>query len=487
MVYKKQELPNSETSVYGNFGRTHRNRIFRISAPKIFIGIMHTAVRGCIALGFLFFLLLPEVSAENWPQWRGPSSNGISSESGLPTRWSASEHIAWTVSLAGLGVSSPIIWGDRVFVTSQEGTIPLQGDMYPQLARDDQDLASKENPIGGRRKETSQANKEVFLIVEAFRLSDGSRLWEYRTRATGEFPQLHEKHNLATPTPVTDGNLIYAWFGTGQLVALDMEGKPVWTRHIGKEYAPFTTNWGHGSSLTLYRDVLILLCDHTQDSYLLALNKRDGKQRWKVDRGKGKVSHSTPLVVQGPTGEELIINSSERIDSYDPADGKLLWYAGSQRQTPIPSPVFHDGIIYLSRGYRNSDFMAIRPGGKGDVSESNILWRAPSGASYVPSILYYKGLLYVTNEVGVVTCADAASGKTVWRKRLGGIFFASPVAGDGKVYMVSETGETFVLSAGREPRILAINSLGERMLASPAISNGRLFLRSDGTLFCIGE
>ena len=144
-------------------------------------------------------------------------------------------------------------------------------------------------------------------------------------------------------------------------------------------------------------------------------------------------------------------------------------------------------MIYLSRGYRNSDFLALRPGGKGDVSETNILWHAPGGASYVPSILYYDGLLYVTNEVGIVTCADAETGKTVWRQRLGGIFFASPVAADGKIYMVSETGETFVLRAGRTAEILSKNELDERMLASPAISDGHLFLRSDGTLFCVGD
>jgi outer membrane protein assembly factor BamB len=435
----------------------------------------------------LLFWLLPEISAENWPQWRGPSSDGISNDSPLPTRWSTSENIAWKATLAGIGASSPIIWGDKVFVTSQKGRIPIATGMQPQLARDDQDLARQENPIGGRSMQESQEGDEVFLIVEAFRRSDGSRLWEYRTQATGEFPLVHEKHNLATPTPVTDGKLIYAWFGSGQLFALDLDGKLAWTRHIGKEYHPFTTNWGHGSSLTLHKDTLFLLCYHVEHSYLLALDKSTGKERWKVDRGKGKISHCTPLVIQGPAGEELIVNSSERIEAFDPASGKLLWYAGSQRQTPIPSPVFHNGIIYMVRGYRNSDFLAIRPGGRGDVTSSNILWRAPRGASYVPSILYYEGLIYVTNEVGIVTCADAESGKTVWRKRLGGIFFASPVAGDGKVYMISETGETFVLSAGREAKILAQNNLDERIIASPAISNGKLFLRSDGALFCIGE
>jgi outer membrane protein assembly factor BamB len=163
-----------------------------------------------------------------------------------------------------------------------------------------------------------------------------------------------------------------------------------------------------------------------------------------------------------------------------------LWHAGIERQTPIPTAVFHGGLIYLSRGYRNSDYLAIRPGGRGDVTATHVVWRAPTGASYVPSILYYDGLLYMTNEVGVVTCADAASGTPVWRHRLPGIFFASPVAGDGKIYMVSETGETFVLRAGRQPEALAQNDLGERFLASPAIARGQLFLRSDATLFAVG-
>jgi outer membrane protein assembly factor BamB len=192
-------------------------------------------------------------------------------------------------------------------------------------------------------------------------------------------------------------------------------------------------------------------------------------------------------VVRGPEGAELLINSSERIDAYDPTTGKLLWFTGGPRQTPIPSAVFYNGRIYLSRGYRNSDYMAVRPGGRGDVTATHVEWQAPAGASYVPSIVYYDGLLYMTNEVGVVTCADARTGTAVWRHRLGGVFFASPVAGDGKVYLASETGETFVLRAGRKPEVLARNDLGERFIASPAISHGRLFLRSDRTLFAVGE
>jgi outer membrane protein assembly factor BamB len=443
----------------------------------------------CLSVLFpivLIALLLPIVAAEDWPQWRGPSGNGVSGSIGLPVRWSAGKNVAWKVSLAGLGASSPIVWGDTVFITSQKGAIPLQQGMQPQLARDDQALASHENPMGGRSMKADASGEKVALIVEAFRRSDGKRLWEYSTPATGEFPQLHEKHNLASPTPVTDGKLVFAWFGTGQLIALDFAGKLIWSRHLGTEYSPFKPQWGHGASPVLYKGTLILLCDHPQKSYMLALDKSTGKEQWKIDRGSNRVSHSTPLVVPGPKGDELIINSSERVDAYNPENGGFLWHAGSQRQTPVPSPAFHKDVIYISRGYRNSPFFAIRAGGRDDA-ESNILWSVPSGASYVPSILYYEGLLYVTNEVGVVMCVDAETGKSIWRERLGGIFFASPVAGDGKVYLVSETGETFVLKAGREATILAKNDLGERFLASPAISNGRLFLRSDGTLFCIEQ
>jgi outer membrane protein assembly factor BamB len=264
-----------------------------------------------------------------------------------------------------------------------------------------------------------------------------------------------------------------------------MDGNPVWTRHLGKEYSPFLVSWGHGASPALYKDMLVVLCDHTPKSYLLALDKNTGKERWKADRGAGRVSHSTPLVVSGPKGDEMIINSSMRVDAYNPVNGELLWYMGSQRQTPVPTPVFHNGVIYLIRGYRNSDFMALRPGGRGEIMPSSFLWRIASGASYVPSILYYEGLIYVTNEVGIAACVDAQTGKEVWKQRLGGVFFASPVAGDQKIYMASETGEIFVLRAGREPAILARNDLDERIIASPAISNRNIFLRSDGSLFCI--
>lgn len=435
----------------------------------------------------LLVLLASVPPAGNWPQWRGPSGLGVSAEPGLPVTWSASENMAWSVALAGLGASSPIVWNDRVFVTSQIGLAGLRDGSHPRLARDDAALTERERPLGGQRASPSGTAGAIQFVVECFSRMDGRRLWQYRFAAEGPFPELHEQHNLATPTPVTDGRYVYAWFGTGQIVALDMSGALVWTRHLGREYSPFDIGWGHGSSPVLHDDLVILLCDHESSSYLLALDARTGAQRWKADRGAGRVSFSTPLRVPSGDGHELIVNSSERIDAYDPATGRLLWHAGDPRQSPIPSAVFHDGVIYLTRGYRNSPCLALRPGGRGDVSASHVLWRQPGGGSYVSSLVYYDGLLYLTNDIGILTCADATTGARVWQARLNGVFFASPVAADGKVYFVSETGETIVVRAGRTPEVIARNDLGERLVASPAIAGGRIFLRSDARLFAIGK
>ena len=435
-----------------------------------------------LGIGAVLLWVLP-VLAGDWPQWRGPGSQGVSTETGLPASWSSTKNLAWKASLTGTGASSAIVSGGLVIVTSQAGSYSTATGSDPKLARDDSTLAEREHAIG----RSASPDGKLYVVVEAFQRTDGKRLWEYKTAAVGDRPDMHEKHNLATPTPVSDGKLIYAWFGNGQVVALDRSGREVWKRHLGQEYGGFLNQWGHGSSPALYKDLLILLCDHQPVSYLLALDAGSGKERWKVSRGSGRVSHSTPVVVSASGADELIVNSSARIDAYDPNSGQLLWHAGSERQTPIPSAVSHEGTIYLSRGYRNSDIWALKSGGRGDVSGSHMRWRLPNGGSYAPSIVHYQGLLYMTNEVGVVTCAAADNGAVVWKERLGGIFFASPVGADGKIYLLSETGEMYVLRAGRKAEVLAKNHLDGRFLASPAVSDGMIFLRADGTLFAIAE
>ncbi len=426
-------------------------------------------------------------AAADWPHWRGPNGTGATSETNLPVRWSASENVAWKAPIGGLGVSTPIVSGDQVLVTSQVGASERRPGNHPRLVQGGDAAAAGERALGASRASAGGGGDRTVFLVEAFSRADGRRLWQYRLDAHGAMPGVHDKHNMASPSPVSDGQMVYAWFATGQIVALDMSGKLVWQRHLGKEISPFDVIWGHSSSPTLFGDLLLLLCDHEPASYLLAVDKRTGQQRWKADRGKGRMSYSTPLVVDTPTGPELIVNSSERVDAYDPRTGMHLWHTGGTNRFPIPMPVFHDGVIYMSRGYRSSPYMAVRPGGRGDISKSHVLWESATGAPYISSLVYYDGLIYMATDVGAVTVVDAANGQRVSQQRIEGVFSASPVAADGKIYFVSENGETVVLQAGRTPTVLARNDLGERQIASPAISNGQMFIRTDDHVFAIGQ
>jgi outer membrane protein assembly factor BamB len=327
----------------------------------------------------------------------------------------------------------------------------------------------------------------VSFVVEAFDRGSGRRVWIHETPADGELPEVHDKHNLSTSSPVTDGERVYAWFGTGQLVAIDANGKPVWSRHLGKEYAPFDIQWGHGSSPVLFGDTIILLCYHSKTSYALALDKRTGRVLWKTDRPAGVESYSSPLVMSGPSGPELVVNSSIGVEALDPTTGKPLWHFPEVNRFPIPVAVAGDRTIYMSRGYRSGPYLAIKLGGRGDITGSHVAWRVPTGAPYVSSLVLYGGLLYMGGELGIVSAIDAGTGERVWQDRIGGLFTASPVAGDGKIYFVSENGETVVLKAGRTPTVLARNRLDGHFVASPAIAGGRLFLRADDRLVAVGN
>ena len=271
--------------------------------------------------------------AEDWPHWRGPDGRRIANERGLPTSWSR-DTVAWRSPLRGLGVSSPIVSGDLVFLTSQIGRGPLQRGGHPALVRGGPD-PDGERPLGGQR--VAGGGEGIAFLVSAFNQADGSVAWEYEIEAEGDLPDVHQKHNMASPSPVADGARVYAWFATGQLVALDLRGELAWERHLARDYGPFEIVWGHSTSPIIYDDLLILQCDHESGAYLLALDRRTGEERWKIDRGAGLRSFSTPIVVAGPDGDELVVNASERLDAYDPATGKWLWHAGGPNQFPVPA------------------------------------------------------------------------------------------------------------------------------------------------------
>jgi outer membrane protein assembly factor BamB len=435
-----------------------------------------------LLLAWLLIGLAGAAVAADWPHWRGPLQTGVSPESGLPTAWEPGAP-NWSAELGGVGVSSPIVSGDRILVTSQAGWSPLRrgGERHPTLARGGAER--DERPLA----RTSDDAQPVEFLVEAFGRRNGERLWQHRLAAEGELPEVHLKHNLASPSPVTDGEHVIAWFGNGQLVALRVEdGALAWKRHLGQELGPFDISWGHGSSPALHEDLVILLCDHGSKSILLALDKRTGEERWRREGEKGAKSYSTPIVYRDAGRAEMIVNSTSRVDVYDPATGELLWWVGGPHRFAIPVPSFHDGVLYLSRGYRSGPYMAVRAGGRGDVNDSHVAWAVATGAPYIASLLHYEGLLYMANGQGVVTCVDAADGRKVWQQRVGGIFSASPIGGDGKIYLASETGETVVLAAGREPRVLARNRIDGRSVATPALSGGQIFIRTDDSLLTFG-
>ena len=447
------------------------------------MGLLRTPMPAVLAV-----VAAVSVHAENWPHWRGPAAIGVSPETNLPDRWSDTENVAWKAPVRGLGISSPIVWGDYVFVTSQIGRGNRRAGNHPTLVQGASPVEAGERALGGGAAAAS--GESVTFLVTALRRSDGTRLWEYSVPAEGRLNDVHDKHNLASSSPVTDGKRVYAWFGTGQLVALDTSGKLIWSRHLGREYSVFDINWGHSSSPALVDNSLILICYHDTASYLLNLDAASGKTKWRMDRGGTFNSYSTPLIVQTGGTREIVVNSSEGVSGHSLSTGELLWHIQEQNRFPIPMPVFHDGTIYTSRGYRSGPYMAVRPGGKGDVSRSHVVWRVDTGAPYVSSLVHYNGLLYMAGDVGVLSAIDAKSGQRVWQERTGGVFTASPVAADGKIYLLSEDGQTIVLAAGTPgapPRVLARNRLNARQLASPAISGGRLFIRTDDAVIAVGK
>ena len=383
-----------------------------------------------------------------WPNWRGPSGQGLVEGSGYPDTWSDTEDVLWKVPVPGRGHSSPIIWRNQIFLTTA-------------------------------------SNDGTRLTLLSFDRGSGKQLWATAV-PFDRWEHIHTKNSHASATPVTDGDRLFAWFGTGQLVALDLEGHKLWSRHIGQDYAPFDVLWGHGSSPQLYEDLLILQCDHPAAAYLLALDTATGEERWMVDRGPLLRAYSTPLVVATDDGDQLIVNSSRWIDAYDPRTGQTRWRAGSTVELATGMPVYDDGVIYSTRGYSSGPYLSVETGGRGDVSETHVRWRHATRAPYVSSMLLYRGLLYMATENGILTITDPDTGDPVARTRLNGVYIASPVAADGHVYVLNEDGETVVLEAGPDARVVSRNALGERALASPAIAHGRIYIRTDQHLFAIG-
>jgi outer membrane protein assembly factor BamB len=414
----------------------------------------------------------------NWPQWRGPEGQGVSAETGLPSQWSATDNVAWKTPIPGRGHSSPVVWGNRVFLTTA-----IEGDVVPGAKAvphtiDGQPFIHPE-AVGADRKQT--------LKVLALDADSGAVLWERTAWEGTPHDSRHRKASFASPTPITDGRAVYAFFGSEGLYAYDFDGKRLWKADLG---GIATLGVGVGTSPVPYRDLLILQCDEDSGdkSFLAAVHRKTGKVAWRVPR-KIQVSWATPIVVRAGQRDELVTSGTEAVIAYDPATGKELWRAQGLQSNAVPSPVAGKDVVVLSAGYPAKVAMAVKPGGSGDVTGSpRVLWTYNKGTAYVPSPILYDGHVYLMTDKGLVTCLDAHTGEVKYegaRTPAPGSFMASPVAYEGKILLFSEDGDTHVLKAGPRHEVLRTNPLGEPIFASPAISQGRLFIRGAQHLFCI--
>jgi outer membrane protein assembly factor BamB len=433
---------------------------------------------------FIVLVVLISVAAvtpaANWPQWRGPDGSGISTEKHLPATWTPTTNIKWKAAIPGRGHSSPIVWGNRIFVTTA-----VEGDVVPGAKAVKHMAGDKEflhpDSIGADHKHT-------FKVI-ALNRDSGKILWEATAWEGTPYDNRHRKSSYAASTPATDGKMVYAFFGTEGLYAYDFNGKLAWKAQLGNLG---TVGMGTGTSPILYDNVVIVQCDEEngEASFIVALDKKTGKEVWRTPR-KVQVSWSTPLLVKTSTRSELITSGTETVVSYDPATGKELWRHKGVESNAIPSPVANSEMVYLVAGFPAKIAMAIKLGGSGDLTGSkNVPWTYAKGTAYVPSPILYGDYLYLTTDRGILTCIDAKTGEVKYeggRIPIPATFTASPVAFEGKILMTSEDGDTFIVKAGPKHEILGTNSVGEPVYASPAIADGRIFIRGEKNLYCIGS
>ncbi len=420
-------------------------------------------------------------NTSNWSQWRGPEGTGVSSETNVPTEWNTNKNIRWKTVIPGRGHSSPIVWGDKVFLTTDIEGEEVPGAKAVQHVLEGQVFVHPDS-VGANRKHTFKV-----LCLDH---DSGKVLWEQTAYSGAVYDDRHRKGSYAAPTPATDGAYVFAWFG-GEgdgLYCYDFKGKLLWKTPVGKIAS---VGMGPGTSPVIYENTVILQCDEDEgkSSFIVALDKKTGKEVWKTPR-KVQASWSTPLIIKTAQRAELITSGNELIISYDPKTGKELWQTQGHGSNAIPTPLTGHGMVFVYAGYPVKKTMAIKLGGSGNISGiTNIVWQYDKGTAYVPSSILYDDYLYLMTDRGIITCLDAKTGKIIYeggRIPVPASFTASPIAFDGKILMTSEDGDTYVIKAGPKHEVLATNSIGEPVYASPAISDGMIFIRGEKNLYCIG-
>jgi outer membrane protein assembly factor BamB len=425
----------------------------------------------------------PVMGNDNWPQWRGPSLNGTSDSTGLPLKWSDTENVAWKVELPSRSGSTPIIWGDRVFVTS------------PSLLGE-----GAEAPIAKVWGAKPKKGEGKDLLLLCLSKKDGAELW--RKKLDGANYQIG-KHNMSSPSPVTDGKMVWWLTGTGLVTAYTMDGKEVWTADLQKTYVKLGLNWGYGASPLLYEGLLIVPMLHGWDnagpSYVVALDAATGKEVWKEERKtdaqkEGPDAYTTPMVMKYADRSEIIIVGGDYFTGHDPKTGKEIWRCGGLNlkqdkfYRAVCSPAIVGEVVFAC--IKQGPFVGVKGGGKGLVTDTHIAWTNKLGCD-VPTPVSDGKLLYVLNDGGFLSAYDPATGKAAYEKQrlpANGPYNRSPLLADGRIYCTSEKGHTTVVAAGPEFKVLAENPLNDAYtLSSIAVSGSQLFIRTSSHLYCIGK
>ncbi len=415
-----------------------------------------------------------------WPQFRGPRASGVGDGQGAPLAWSVArgENVRYRTPIPGIGLSSPIVWGERIFVTT---TLSGKGDRTFRTG------------LYGDGTSVDDDSEQSFRLYALDRAS-GRIVWEREVHRGRPSVRRHLKSSLANATPVTDGKRVVVLFGpVGILAAYDFEGKEQWRRDVGvldcNDPQSGTAEWGHASSPILYRDLVVIQGDRRRDSFLATYRLEDGREAWRIARDEGS-TWATPNVLAAASGDELLTNG-QKIRAYDPSTGRLLWTLGPNSEVVVATPVVGEGVAFITAGYPPvRPVYAVRAGQRGDLTlpvdsrtSAAIAWSHGRGGTYIPTPVFYRGHLYTVNNNGILTCYRADTGAQVYQTRLGSAgasFAASPVAADGRLYFASETGEVFVMRAGPAPELLATNTMDEVVMATPAMSGGLLVVRTLG-------
>ncbi|MBL7134008.1 MAG: PQQ-binding-like beta-propeller repeat protein [Phycisphaerae bacterium] len=407
--------------------------------------------RAIFLIGMSAVVFAGAALADQWPAWRGPRGDGTSEEKNIPVRWSATENIAWRTAIPGKGHSSPVVWGDRIFVTTCN----------------------------------ERTRQRTLLAIDR---TTGKILWQ-RVVLTAPREVKNSLNSYASSTPATDGKHVWVTFLAApkvHIVCYDMAGKEVWRHSPGK----FSSVHGFCSSLLPYEDLVILNADQDargkDRAYIVALDKATGKERWRIDRANRIRSYTPPVVFQAAGKPQMVLSGANSVASYDPRNGKQHWIIDGPTDQFVASMVYTDGVFAISGGYPTLHILGIRPDGKGNVTKTHVLWHVRKNPSYVPSPIAAGKYFFLVSDKGTASCLEAKTGKYMWQQKLGRRHSASPVSAGGNLYFLDDKGVTFVVKASPKFELVTKNNLGEDCRASPAISRGQIFIRAVSHLYCIG-